>query len=253
MEKKIVLITGGSSGIGLETAKQLLREGAQVIICGRSDDKLIEAKKLLPDVDIFRCDVTSDENRRALVGYIENKYNALHILINNAGIAHRYMLEKTSDLSERTRTEMEINYIAPVILSQLFLPLLIPHKGTIVNTCSGLSFLPLSFEPNYCASKAALHSMTLSMRFRYAKVGVRVVAIYYPEVNTPFQQGHSTPNALSPQTAVTEALKQLKKGKESIYVKRAKMLFLLSRLIPGKALKTINNFLDERVEKVISE
>ena len=76
MEKKIVLITGGSSRIGLETAKQLLLEGAHVIICGRSEDKLKEAKKILPEVDTFRCDITSNENRRALVGYIENKYNA---------------------------------------------------------------------------------------------------------------------------------------------------------------------------------
>ena len=159
------------------------------------------------------------------------------------------MLEKTSDLSERTRTEMEINYIAPVILSQLFLPLLIPHKGTIVNTCSGLSLLPISFEPSYCASKATLHSMTQSMRLRYAKVGVHVVAIYYSEVNTPFQQGHSKCYSSN---CCYRSIKTIEKRKESIYVKRAKMLFLLSRLIPDKALKILNNFLDEKIEKVIN-
>ncbi len=250
---KTVLVTGGSSGIGLETAKQMLREGATVVVCGRSAQKLEKAKESLPGVHIVRCDVTSPDERVNLREYISANFGTLDVLVNNAGIAYRYLMEKTGDLAGRLKEEWETNYLAPVLLSQELLPLLARSHGTVINVCSGLAYIPLSFEPNYCATKAALHSMSQSMRLRYAKVGVKVVAIYYPEVDTPFNEGHPTTRAITPQLAVSEAIKQLKKGKGEIRVKMAGMIFLLSRIMPRKGVRKLNGFNDNDVEHIVKD
>jgi uncharacterized oxidoreductase len=178
-------------------------------------------------------------------------YSDLNMLMNNAGIVSRYLLATTGDLTDRIKAEWETNYLAPVILTQLFLPILIKNHGTVVKVSSGLAHLPMSIEPNYCATKAALHSMTQSVRIQFEKVGVNVVEILYPEVNTPFQEGHATSRALSPQEAAKEALYQLNRGQDEIHIKMSKMIYLVNRLVPKRGLKIINGFITEKVEALL--
>lgn len=252
-ENRIVLITGGSSGIGLEMARQMLEGGSKVIICSRSQNKLDEAKRKLPKVITIQCDITAPLERKALVEKVTKDYPKLNMLVNNAGIVNRYLLAQTGDLTDRIRDEWETNYLAPVILAQLFMPILARNQGTVVNIGSGLAHIPLSIEPNYCATKAALHSMTQSMRIQYAKVGIKVVEILYPEVNTPFQEGHATPKALSPQVAAREALRQINKGKDEIHIKMSRMMYVISRLMPKRGVKMINGFITEKMEELIAQ
>lgn len=251
--KTTVLITGGSSGLGLEMARQMLSEGAEVIICGRSKVKLDDAKNKLPKVHTVPCDITLAEDRERLKALISKDFSNLNLLVNNAGIARRYLFTETGDLTQRLTEEWQTNYFAPVLLSQIFLPLLIKNRGTIVNVSSGLAYLPLIIEPNYCATKAALHSMTQSMRIQCKKVGVKVIEIFYPEVDTPLNEGHATKNALKPEEAVREALALLNLGKEEIRVKRSKMLYLLSRLIPVKSVNKINDLIGKEIENRLTE
>ena len=248
---RVVLITGGSSGIGFEMAKLMLEEGSTVIICGRSQKKLDEAQAKLPKVVTMQCDITSAEERSSLVKRIVRDYPSFNMLINNAGVVYRYLLATTGDLTDRIRNEWETNYFAPIILSQLCIPLLSQNHGLVVNISSALAHLPLSIEPNYCATKAALHSMTQSMRIHYAKRGIRVIEILYPEVNTPFQEGHATENAISPLLAASEALKQLNSESDEIYIKRSRMLYVMSRLMPKRGVKMINGFINEKVEAML--
>lgn len=248
---RVVLITGGSSGIGFEMAKYMLEEGSKVIICGRSQQKLDETKRKLPKVITIQCDITVADERKALAERMANDFPKLNMLMNNAGIVSRYLLATTGDLTDRIKAEWETNYLAPVILTQLILPLLIKNHGTVVNVTSGLAHIPLSIEPNYCATKAALHSMTQSMRIQYAKAGVKVVEILYPEVNTPFQEGHATVRAISPEAAAGEALRQMNRGRNEIYVKMSKMMFRISRLAPKRGLKMINGFIPAEVEELL--
>jgi short-subunit dehydrogenase involved in D-alanine esterification of teichoic acids len=250
-KNRVVLITGGSSGIGYEMAKLMLEGGSDVIICGRSQEKLDETKRKLPKVTTIRCDITSAAERKALVEKMEKDVPNLNMLMNNAGIVHRYLLATTGDLTSRITEELETNYLAPVILIQLILPILIKNKGTVVNVSSGLAHLPLSIEPNYCATKAAMHSMTQSMRIQYAKVHVKVIEILYPEVNTPFQEGHATERAISPKLAAEEALRQLNRGKDEIYVKMSKMLYWISRLAPKRGITIVNRFIPDKVEEML--
>lgn len=250
--ERVVLITGGSSGIGFEMAKQMVAQHSVVIICGRSQEKLEDAKRKVPQLVTIQCDITKAEDRRALHKQIATNFRGLNMLMNNAGIAKRYLLAKTGDLESRIEEELQTNFLAPVLLTQLFLPMLIENKGTVVNVSSGLAYVPLSVEPSYCASKAALHSMTQSMRVQYAKSGIKVVEIFYPSVDTPFQGGHAPDNAMKPDAAAAIALQGLNSGKEEIRVKMAGFLFVMSRLMPKRALSLINGFIPDNVEELLA-
>jgi uncharacterized oxidoreductase len=248
-----VLITGGSSGIGFEMAKQMVAQGSAVIICGRSQKKLDDAKKRIPQVITLRCDITRSEDRAALFQEVSANFKNLNMLINNAGISMRYLLSKTGDLESRIVTEWETNFLAPTLLAQKFLPILIENRGTIVNVTSGLSYIPLSIEPSYCASKAALHSMTQSMRIQFGKLGVKVAEIFFPAVDTPFQGQHAPANAMKPNEAAALALQGLNNGKEEIRVKMAGLIYMMSRLMPKRALKMINGFIPDNVEELLKK
>src|SRR4030043_1056134 len=156
LSDKIALITGGSSGLGFELAKQMAEQGANVIICGRSEEKLDKAKKEVPQLATVKCDITKPEDRKTLFKMISEKYKGFNMLINNAGITKRYLFEKSEKVEDYIREVWETNYLAPVVLARLFLPLLIKNKGTVVNVTSALAYVPLSVEPDYCATKAAL-------------------------------------------------------------------------------------------------
>ncbi len=250
---RIVLITGGSSGIGFEMAKQMVAQQSTVIICGRSQEKLDNAKRQVPQLVTIQCDITKFENREALYNRISEQFKGLNMLMNNAGIVKRYLFAQTEDLEEKIVEEWQTNYLAPVMLTKLFLPMLIEHNGTVVNVNSGLAYAPLSIEPNYCATKAALHSMTQSMRVQFSKLGVKVVEIFYPAVDTPFQNGHAPDNAIKPDVAAAIALKGLNRGQDEIRVKLAGVLFIISRLMPKKALNLVNGFIPDNVEELLAQ
>lgn len=251
--QRVVLITGGSSGIGLEMAKQMMAQQSVVMICGRSQEKLENAKRQVPGLVTIRCDITKAQDRAALYERISTDYPGLNMLVNNAGISMRYLLAKTGDLEARIVTEWQTNFLAPVLLVQQFLPVLVANQGSIVNVTSGLAYIPLSIEPSYCASKAALHSLTQSMRVQFSGTGVKVVEIFYPSVDTPFQGGHAPKNAIKPQAAAAAALRELNRGKQEIRVGMAGFLFQMSRLMPGRALKLINGFIPDNVEELLAQ
>jgi uncharacterized oxidoreductase len=251
--QRVVLITGGTSGIGFEMAKQMVAQRSVVIICGRSQEKLDDAKKKVPKLVTIHCDITKSENRLALYKQISTNFRGLNMLMNNAGIVKRYLLAKTGDLEARIVEEWQTNFLAPVLLTKQFLPMLIENKGAVVNVSSGLAYVPLSVEPSYCASKAALHSMTQSMRVQFAKSGIKVVEIFYPPVDTPFQGGHAPNNAMKPDEAAAVALQGLNSGKEEIRVRMAGFLFVVSRLMPKRALGLINGFIPDNVEELLAQ
>ncbi len=249
--QRTVLITGGSSGIGFEMASQLNEQKDRVIICGRSQAKLEEAQKRVTGLQIFQCDVTIKEDREALFQFVSEKFNTIDMLVNNAGMAERYLFDKVKNLEEKLNREWQVNYFAPVLLTKQFLPLLIKNKGSIVNVTSGLVHAPLSIEPNYCATKAALHSMTQSMRVQLSKLGVKVQEIFYPAVDTPFQGGHAPKFAIEPDEAALIAIKGLNRGKNEIHVKMARALWLISRLMPEKAVRLINRVVPDNIEEIL--
>jgi uncharacterized oxidoreductase len=179
-----ILVTGGASGIGLAMAERFLAAGSKVILCGRRAEKLREAQDKHPEFVTRVCDVEQPVERTELFAWAMSEFPQLNVLVNNAGIQRRVQLAAQEDW-EQTRQEIAINLDAPIHLSRLFLPHLIKQQNpAILNVTSGLSFVPLTNVPVYCATKAALHSFTLSLRHQLAGSGVQVIEVIPPAVDT---------------------------------------------------------------------
>jgi uncharacterized oxidoreductase len=181
-----VLVTGGASGIGLAIAERFLKAGSEVIICGRREDKLRESKSRNPKFQTRVVDLANETQRIALFKWALESFPKLNVLVNNAGIQRRIDLAKPEpEPWEATREELATNLEAPIHLCGLFTPLLMKQKHpVIINVTSGLSFAPLVAVPVYCATKAALHSFTLSLRHQLSKTPIEVIEIIPPAVNT---------------------------------------------------------------------
>ena len=179
-----ILITGGASGIGLALAERFLGAGSDVIVCGRREDKLREAQATHPGLKIRTADLAKESDRAALVKWTVGEYPRLNVLVNNAGIQRRVRIAEDDDWTP-TREEIAINFEAPIHLTTLLAPHLLKQpRAAILNVTSGLAFAPMSRAPIYCATKAALHSYTLSLRHQLADTHVEVVEIIPPAVNT---------------------------------------------------------------------
>lgn len=184
LESNTLLITGGASGIGLALAERFLHAGSTVAICGRREDKLQAAQAKHPQLITRVCDVANADERAALFDWAARELPALNVLINNAGIQQRYALQQ-APAWEEMHNEIAINFDAPIHLSTLFIPHLLKQpRAAILNVSSGLAFAPLAFTPVYCATKAALHSFTLSLRHQLAGTSVEVIEIIPPAVQT---------------------------------------------------------------------
>ncbi len=180
-----VLITGGASGIGRALAERFLTAGSQVIICGRRLDKLQEAQQQYPQLTIRQCDIGQASERIALFDWVRNEFPQVNVLINNAGIQHRMQLANSQPDWSESQPEIAINLEAPLHLSSLFIPHLLQHqKAAIINVTSGLAFVPGAFAPIYSATKAALHSFTMSLRHQLAGTPIEVIELVPPAVNT---------------------------------------------------------------------
>lgn len=183
-----VLITGGTSGIGLSLAEEFLKQGNTVIITGRREGRLDAIKERLPTIITKVSDVTNASQRIELSRWIGESYPETNVLINNAGIQLTADFRKTIDLG-RVHVEMETNFIAPLHLASLFVPHLSrKQNAAIINITSGLAYVPVAHLPVYCASKAAMHSLTISLRYQLKQTGIKVFEIAPPEVDT--ELGH---------------------------------------------------------------
>jgi uncharacterized oxidoreductase len=182
----IVLITGGSEGIGRALAVQFHRSGARVLVTGRSADKLGGASSALPKLETFVSDISRPDEREQLAQHVREVMPGLNILINNAGIQRRVSL--AADAAPWSERQIEIDTLlgAPVHLNHLLVPVILAQggPGMIVNVTSGGAYVPQPFAPIYSACKAALHSYTMNLRFALANTPCRVVEIIPPAIRT---------------------------------------------------------------------
>ena len=175
-----MLITGGTDGIGLEMAKRFLKLGNKVIICGRSQKKYEKIKREFPELNARIADLSSSEERKALVDWVLSEFPDVNMLFNNAGMqVQRDMNLMTMDKPwSFYQMEVAVNIEAPFDLTIQFLPHFAKKEyAAIVNVTSGLAFVPRINAPIYCAAKAALHSWTLSTRMLTARTGIEVIEV----------------------------------------------------------------------------
>lgn len=182
-----ILITGGSTGIGLAFAERFLRYGNKVIVTGRREHVLQQAKEKLPHLITHVSDLNGESGRVALFDWIISNYPEVNVVVNNAGIQQRFHVLK-ADARDNWRffnSEITTNIEAPIHLSMLFAPYFASkEEATIINVTSGLAFTPAAIAPIYSATKAALHSFTMSLRHQLSDTSVKVIEVAPPAVNT---------------------------------------------------------------------
>ena len=189
-----ILVTGGGSGIGRGLAESLHQLGNQIIISGRRPDALANTTKANPGIVSLPLDINDPEAIRAFAARVIAEYPSLNILINNAGIMKGENLRDLPGGLDDSEAVITTNLLGPIRLTAALLPHLQKQThAAIINVSSGLAFVPLPVTATYSATKAALHSYTISLRVQLAETPVEVIEIIPPAVATELTPGR-TPN-----------------------------------------------------------
>ena len=233
-----ILITGGSSGIGFEMARQFLQKGNEVIITGRDGNKLHEAKLKLDGVTTTRSDVSNPDEVKELYQQAVNDFPGLNILVNNAGILQTLNLRDGNLSAADLTKEIDINLKGTMLMNNAFLPIL-QHSNNpaIVNVSSGLAFVPLPIAPVYCSTKAAIHSYSLSLRAQLRNTGIKVFELAPPLTETGMLGGFNEEDIkgvpiMPVEEMVTGFLKGFAKDNYEIRLGVASQLWFMSRFFP---------------------
>jgi uncharacterized oxidoreductase len=234
---RTVLITGGSSGIGFELARQLIEKGNTVIVTGRNQDSLDKARQLLPSLHTLQSDVRDPEDIQALFLEVTQQFPALDTLVNNAGVMRNIRLAEERALTDLT-DEIDINLNGPLRMTQQFVAFLLKQpQALIVNVSSGLAFVPFPAAPVYSASKAALHAYTQCLRAQLANSTVTVIELAPPGTETPLFRGEfakemQKEKGMNVQLMVKRAIRGIEAGQSEIRPGLSNVLKVASRVAP---------------------
>ena len=174
---KTAVVTGGSSGIGYHIAERFLLEGANVAICATQEGKLQTALNTLRQmgkgrVVAMQCDVADSDQMGLFAEKIKEEFGGCEIWVNNAGIAPRSSIQKTTpDLCDRI---FAVN-VKSIVLSAHYIPKLMPNGGVVLNAGSIAGIMPTTTSGVYGASKAAVSVLTRSLAGEFAPLGIRVI------------------------------------------------------------------------------
>jgi uncharacterized oxidoreductase len=207
--RSTILITGGGSGIGRALAERFHRMGAKVIVADRRQGQLDEVTRSRPGMSSVVLDVSDAEAVQAFAKRIVRDFPSLNVLINNAGVMQFEQLTQDSIDLRVAESTVAINLLGPIRLTAALLPhLRAQSSAAVVNVSSGLAFVPLAASPTYCATKAAIHSYSLSLRQQLKGTSVRVIELVPPYVQTHLtgEQQARDPNAMPLDAFIDESL-----------------------------------------------
>jgi uncharacterized oxidoreductase len=232
---RTILITGGSDGIGLAFALKFAALGNKVIVTGRRQAQLDMVKAKYPQIQTIRSDVADPEQIAALAERINADFPELDVLMNNAGISrYKNLSVPAPDLAD-LMTEMNINVGGVVRMTSAFIDILKANKGTLINVSSALAFVPLPCLPIYCATKAAIHSYTQSLRFQLEDTGVEVIELMPPAVRTEMTADlpDEGMTLISTDKLVELSIASLKRGALEVRPGQSAQLAFLRRVAPN--------------------
>lgn len=237
-----VLITGGTSGIGLEFVKQLTWQGAKVIVTGRNFDALNKTKLMYPAVHTFQSDVSSTRDIEQLYQQVTKLFPELNILINNAGYMRQMDLQDTTIDLEDITGEIDTNLSGTIHMVHRFLPHLTTRPSSaIINISSGIAFVPYSVAPIYSASKSGVHAYSQALRLQLSNTGVKVFEVLPPGVKTALHNDwllQPAPHRLmDADKVVAIAIKGILKDEPEIRPGLTGIIKAMSRIVPGFALR----------------
>ena len=245
-----VLITGGTSGIGLEIAAQLEALGNTVIVTGRNAAKLDGLRATHPRLHALQSDAGDPKSIAQLHERITREFPSLNVLINNAGIMRKLNLQDSGADLQDLGQEVETNLLGPVRMVKQFLPLLKAQKeAAIVNVSSGLAFVPYPISPIYSAAKAGLHAFTTALRVQLKNTSVRVIELAPPSTDTALNDAFSASDLkgvpmLQKKQVARQLIKGLAKDQREILPGFSKVFRLGGRFVPGLMVKLTSGPVD---------
>jgi uncharacterized oxidoreductase len=234
MHSNTIFITGGTSGIGKGLAEAFHHLGNQVIISGRREDRLRNICAANPGMRYFALDVTDHSSIRETTRKIIEEFPGLNCVFNNAGMQRRHDFESAKPIDDSAiLAEIQTNLLGLIRVSAEFLPHLKNQQGaTLLNVSSGLAFVPLAVFPVYCATKASVHSFTLSLRHQLSDSKVKIIELIPPYVATELGgSSHAPAGALRQMpldTFIAETMKELAGDVDEIAIGGAKNLLAAS-------------------------
>ena len=234
MHSNTIFITGGTSGIGKGLAEAFHRLGNQVLISGRREDRLQSVCAAYPGMRHFVLDVTDLGSVRDTARKILEEFPGLNCVFNNSGVQRRHDFAAGKSIDDAAiLAEIQTNLLGLIRVTAEFLPhLKNQQNATLLNVSSGLAFVPLAVFPVYCATKAAVHSFSQSLRHQLKDSKVKVIELIPPYVATELGGGAQAPagalRQMPLETFVSETMRELAGDADEIAIGGAKNLFAAS-------------------------
>ncbi|WP_026706605.1 SDR family oxidoreductase [Flavobacterium soli] len=255
LKNSTILITGGTSGIGLEFASQLNKLGATIIITGRNLASLSDTKRWFSNIHTIQSDVSNPRDIEKLYEEVTKQFPDLNIIINSAGVMRQIDLYNNEFDIDKITNEIDTNLSGTIQMVHQFLPHLMKQKSAaIINVSSAIAFMSYSIAPVYSASKAGVHAYTKALRLQLEKTNVKVFEVLPPGVKTNLQKDWKIPppegRMMTANKAVADAIKDILKNKLEITPGLARILKLLSRIAPNYIEKNVAH---KEFEKLVAQ
>lgn len=238
------IVTGAARGIGLEISKQLLAKNCHVIAVGRNKKSLERLKAEYPDkVSIYVVDLINQDEVKHLAATLKSDHLDLNILINNAAVQFEVDLlnDNLETLLQSTRTEITLNLESVLHLTVRLLPILKNNQNAaIVNISTGLIIAPKQASPIYCATKAAMHSFSQSLRYQCEvdAPNIQITEAIMALVDTDMTKGRGS-DKITPSQAASEIIDGLIRSKDEVWVAKAKLLRVINYIAPFLARRIL--------------
>lgn len=239
LNEKIVLVTGGGRGIGLEFTRQFIALGNTVIMTGRNEATLAAAAQET-GAEPMPGDVTSAKDQERWIETIKSRHGRIDLLINNAGILLPYDFASDPDTLDKIEREIATNSVAPLTLTRRALPLLqSSDEPAVLFISSAAAFVAAAAMPVYTGTKSLLHHSAQALRHQLAPRGVAVFEAMPPVVDTDMGDGLKSDNfkKMAPEDLVRGILRGLRDDQPEILLGQAKQVKWLSRIAPGFAFR----------------
>ena len=235
LTSKIILITGGGSGIGLELTRQLVALGNTVIICGRDAGKLAEAARET-GAQAIAGDVTVSEDQERILSEIAAQHGRLDLLVNNAGIFLAYDFKTDPETLQKIEREIAINATAPLTLTRRALPLFEKSaQAGVLFIGSGIAFVASPGTPVYSGTKALIHHCAQTLRHQLQPHGITVFEAMPPVVDTEMAKALKSGNfkKMKPADLVRDIITGMRRSQTEMLLGQSSQIKLMSRIAPA--------------------
>lgn len=231
ISNKHIVITGGSSGIGLELVKQL-HVNNKISIISRASHGLEQLRKNYDDIGIYEAELSDLSQVENVADQIMKDNEMVDILINNAAVQYTPKFLDDDFCYHHIKREIDVNFTSVCSLTYLMLPsLLNSNRAIIMNVNSGLGLVPKTSSAIYCATKGALNIFSQSLRHQFEETNIKVKQVFLPLVDTAMTQGRGS-GKLSAQKVATDIIAGLESKRLDIDIGKVKLLRPIARFLP---------------------